>query len=129
MISTSISQRQLILEHLAKEIRSAYCCGTDFFDITFGTKFDFTLKCFLFVSENGNRNFIELTLDLRKKCLVSDLVFLLNFVLATRSVVRKSEQLASVGAALQMLSPTMRKGMHVSASLLCQVFEMERKVF
>lgn len=127
MISTSISQRQSILEYLAKEIRSAYCCGTEFFDVTFGTKFDFTLKCFFSTSENGNRNFIELTLDLRKKCLVSDLVFLLNFVLSTRSVVRNSEQLSSVGAALQMLSPTMRKGMHVSASLLCQIFEMNEK--
>ena len=126
MISTSISQRQLILEYLAKEIRSAYCCGAEFFDVTFGTKFDFTLKCFFFTSD-GNHNFIELTLDLRKKCLVSDLVFFLNFVLSTRSVVRNPEQLASVGAALQMLSPTMRKGIHVSASLLCQIFEMNEK--
>lgn len=125
MISTSISQRQSILDYLAKEIRSSYCCGAEFFDVTFGTKFDFTLKCFFFTSENGKNNFIELTLDLRKKCLVSDLVFFLNFVLSTRSVVRKPEQLASVGAALQMLKPTMRKGMHVSASLLCQIFEMD----
>lgn len=130
MISTSISQRQSILEYLAKEIRSAYCCGAEFFDVTFGTKFDFTLKCFFSTSENGNYNFIELTLDLRKKCLVSDLVFFLNFVLSTRSVVRSYKQLASVGAALQMLSPTMRKGMHVSASLLCQIFERnEERVF
>ena len=127
MISTSISQRQLILEYLAKEVRSAYCCGAEFFDVTFGTKFDFTLKCFFSTSANGNHNFIELTLDLRKKCLVSDLVFFLNFVLSTRSVVRNPEQLASVGAALQMLSPAMRKGMHVSASLLCQIFEMNEK--
>ena len=127
MISTSISQRQLILEYLAKEISSAYCCGAEFFDVTFGTKFDFTLKCFFFTSESGNHNFIELTLDLRKKCLVSDLVFFLNFVLSSRSVVRNPEQLASVGAALQMLSPAMRKGMHVSASLLCQIFEMNEK--
>ena len=127
MISTSISQRQVILEYLAKEIRSAYCCDAEFFDVTFGTKFDFTLKCFFSTSENGNHNFVELTLDLRKKCLVSDLVFFLNFVLSTRSVVRNSEDLASVGAALQMLNPTMRKGMYVSASLLCQIFEMNEK--
>ena len=128
MISTSISQRQLILEYLAKEIRSVYCCDAEFFDVTFGTKFDFTLKCFSFTSENGNHNFIELTLDLRKKCLVSDLVFFLNFVLSVRRpVVRIPEQLASVGAALQMLSPAMRKGIHTSAILLCQIFEMNEK--
>ena len=75
MISTSISQRQLILEYLAKEIRSAYCCGAEFFDVTFGTKFDFTLRCFFFTSESGNRNFIELTLDLRKKCLVLEALY------------------------------------------------------
>lgn len=129
MISTSISQRQSILEYLAKEIRSAYCCGAEFFDVTFGTKFDFTLHCFLFTSENGNRNFLDLTLDLRKKCIVSDLVFFLNFVLSTHFVARNPERLASVGAALQMLSPTMRKRMQTSASLLCQFYEMEEKVF
>ena len=123
MISTSISQRQLILEYLAKEIRSAYCCGAEFFDVTFGTKFDFTLKCFLFTSD-GNHNFVELTLDLRRKCLVSDLVFFLNFVLSTRSVTRDPEQLRSVGAALSMLKV---KGTHISASLLCQIFEMNEK--
>ena len=126
MISTSLSQRQLVLEYLAKEIRIVYCCDTEFFDVTFGSKFDFTLKCFSFTSGNGNHNFIELTLDLRKKCLVSDLVFFLNFVISTRSVCNP-EQIASVGAALQMLSPTMRKGMHVSASLLCQIFEMNEE--